>query len=250
MSNKEDLQAINGYVVSRSQPAPGAPEQVMSRWRALVSKWKGWYPGVMSSWYVSDSDLANGKAIRDALMRNQNPDAWQWVQETAADKPDRKPYAERPKAPKPTDKPWEAKGLTYGYSYTLKLQKEINAAGYQPPLKIDGDYGPKTKAGHEWLKAKKAGKKVDKTAQKAADQIKVSQGLPASKPKSEPVAPAPDEEVVAPPQMFLGVPVNMKTVLGAAAGAVAGFAGAGPIGAVLGIPAGFLATGEVLKELR
>lgn len=31
-----------------------------------------------------------------------------------------------------------------------KLQREINAAGYEPPLVVDGIWGPKTEAGNKW----------------------------------------------------------------------------------------------------
>lgn len=129
MSNKEDLAAIDNYVRNRSAPAPGAPPAVIAKWQQLVAQWKSWHPKVASSWYVSDADLANAKAVRNALMKNQNPDAWQYVQETAADKPDRKKWIDRPKAPKPTKKPWEKKGLTY----EQKVKAAADKAAKPPP---------------------------------------------------------------------------------------------------------------------
>lgn len=110
---RSDLDAINNYVEGRSEPAAGAPVEITDRWKELRNMWRKFYLKTTSSLYVSDADLAKAKNIRNMLMYNQNPDAWKYVQETAADKPDRKPYHERPEAPGKQKKPWEKKGLTY-----------------------------------------------------------------------------------------------------------------------------------------
>jgi len=253
MSNKDDLKAIDTYVRLRSAPAPGAPAKVVNEWQRLRAKWISWYPGVISSWYVSDSDLAHGKAIRDALMRNQNPDAWEYVQETAADKPDRKEYTTRPEAPKPTSKPWEKKGLERSPAAVRALQERINAAGYSPPLKVDGKYGSATKAAEVWLANKKMVDAEDSAAKVAVAQIKADAGLPKGppptlKPKDEPKV---TEALTSPPvRTILGYRVDPRTVAGAAIGAVGGFLAGGPVGAVLGAPAGFVGVGEALNLLR
>ena len=36
-----------------------------------------------------------------------------------------------------------------------QVQTAINKAGYQPPLTVDGAYGPKTKAGIQWIQEQK-----------------------------------------------------------------------------------------------
>lgn len=253
MSNKDDLQAINDYVKNRSAPAAGAPDAVVRKWEALKSQWDRWYPGVISSFYVSDSDLSHGKAIRNALMQNQNPDAWQWAKEVAADQPGRKAYADRPDAPVSGKKPWERKGLTY--SGKLKsaadvkaLQQRINAAGYQPPLKVDGKYGKATQAGEMWLNrqkpledaaAKDAAKEVAKDP--AAQAVAMLGGKPKPKPAPPPATtkPADADKALAAPYHLLGVPVNAKSVLSAVAGTAAGWLAGGPVGAAIGIPAGW-----------
>lgn len=253
MSNKQDLQAINDYVKTRSAPAPGAPGEVVRKWEALKSQWDRWYPGVVASWYVSDDDVKHAKAIRNALMQNQNPDAWQWAQEGAADQPDkRKPWSERGDAPVSGKKPWERKGLTYSgklktSEHVKELQRQINAAGYQPPLKVDGKYGEGTKKGERWMNAQKPlgegqqnvpAKKPDPAAQAVA-----MLGGPKPKPAvpaTGPVPGKPTEKPVTPePYRLLGVPVGIKSVVAAVAGTGAGWLAGGPIGAVVGIPVGW-----------
>lgn len=111
--NKENLEAYNIYAITRSQPAPGAPADVMKRWAELRNQWTAFYNKVSGSFYVSNDDIEIARSIKNNLQQNQNPDAWQYVQETAADKPDRKAYKDRPDAPGKQAKPWEKKGLTY-----------------------------------------------------------------------------------------------------------------------------------------
>lgn len=253
MSNKDDLQAIGDYVMNRSRPAPGAPASVFSKWNSYRTQWMKWYPGVTSSWYVSDADVARGRSIRNALMQNQDPDTWQYVQETAADKPGRKPHDQRPDAPVAGKKPWERKGLTYSGKYKTRaavedLQRRINAAGYQPPLKVDGKYGKGTQAGEAWLSLQSA-------AKQAAQQI-AAETKPATPPK--PATPKPQAEpAAAPPKKngkekvaglsILGIPVNVRTVAGAVAGAVGGFMVA-PVAALVGAPIGFAAVGKLFPS--
>lgn len=245
VSNRDDLAAMNSYVTSRSRPAAGAPPEIIKKWEALVAQWKNFYGKTMGSWYVSDSDLATGKSIRNALMQNQNPDAWKYVQETAADKPGRKPFSQRPDAPKPTKDPWKAKGLTYSGKYRTgedvkALQRNINAAGYKPPLKVDGKYGPSTQAGERWLSLQSA--QTDKAAKEAAQQIAQQQKPQAQqKPKISPAEAAQQsvEPAKVAPSLF-GIPLNVKTIAGAAVGAVGGLVSGGMVGAALGTPLGFL----------
>jgi peptidoglycan hydrolase-like protein with peptidoglycan-binding domain len=35
-----------------------------------------------------------------------------------------------------------------------KLQSRLNAVGFTPPLKVDGDYGPRTEEGVKWFQGK------------------------------------------------------------------------------------------------
>lgn len=251
MSNKDDLQAINTYVKTRSAPPAGAPAPVVRKWESLKAQWDRWYPGVISSWYVSDSDLAHGKSIRNALMQNQNPDAWQWAKETAADQPNRKSFADRPDAPVSDKAPWKRKGLTY--SGKLKstadvkaLQMRINAAGYKPPLKVDGKYGKGTQAGERWMNAQKPlegqtpqpnipAEKVDPAAQAVA-----MLGGPKPKPPAPPEPKAADLLPAKPPLSLFGVPIGVKSVLTTVVGTGAGWFAGGPVGAAIGIPVGFL----------
>lgn len=248
MSNKEDLQAMNNYVRDRSAPAAGAPKTIVDEWDRLRAKWNNWYPGIMSGWYVGDSDLAHGKAIRDALSRNQNPDAWEYVQRTAADKPDRLPYQDRPDAPGPQTKPWVGVGLKKSSTQVKALQEAVNAAGYKPALKVDGKYGPGTKAGEKWLALRGAAVKTEAVAKAAVAQVRSGLGLPKKTlPKEEKKV----EAVPLPPATtILGIPINPKTVAGGVVGAVGGFLTGGPIGAAIGIPAGFLGVGAVTKGTK
>lgn len=254
MSNKEDLQAINGYVTTRSAPAAGAPADVIKKWQAHVAQWNRWYPGVIGSWYVSDADLANGKAIRDALMKNQNPDAWQWVKESSDPK---KAWADKPNAPVAGKKPWEQKGLTYSDKLKSKadvvaLQKRINAAGYKPALKVDGKYGKGTQAGERWLSLQQ---KQPEPVKPPTDPAVLAAALLApppvmkkaavSAPKKVAAKPTPKVEakvaaVVAP--NILGIPLNIKSALTTAAGTAAGWVAGGPVGAAIGVPVGFVAS--------
>lgn len=75
-SNRDELDAMNSYVQNRSAPAPGAPGEVIRKWELYKRQWDDWYRKVTSSWYVSDSDLANARSIRNALMQNQNSSTW------------------------------------------------------------------------------------------------------------------------------------------------------------------------------
>lgn len=253
VSNRDDLQAINSYVMNRSAPAAGAPAAVVSKWQALQNQWKSWYPGIMSSFYVSDSDLASGKSRRNALMQNQDPDAWAWAQESAADKPGRKAYSQRADAPVSGKEPWKKKGLTYSGKYKTaadvkELQKRINAAGYAPPLKVDGKYGPGTQAGERWLSLQ--GVKADRAADVAQKDIAAIQKGKPPPSKKAPVAPA---EPAGPPPAaaglsLFGIPINVASVLGAAAGVAGGFLAGGPVGAAIGTPVGFLGAAKLFPE--
>jgi hypothetical protein len=252
VSNRDDLSAINSYVTSRSQPAAGAPPEIIKKWEALVAQWKNFYSKTMASWYVSDADLATGKSIRNALMQNQNPDAWKYVQETAADKPGRKPHAQRPDAPKASKDPWKAKGLTYSGKYrsgedVKVLQRKINAAGYTPPLKVDGKYGPGTQAGERWLSLQ--GGQTEKAAKEAAKEIaRQSSGAPKPKVKPATAEPADTTTPPKPGLSLLGIPVNLNSMLGAAAGLAGGLASGGPIGAAIGTPLGFLGAAKLFPK--
>lgn len=48
-------------------------------------------------------------------------------------------------------------GVSYDSDPTVlkRVQTEINAMGYSPPLVVDGAYGPKTKAGIQWAQSQK-----------------------------------------------------------------------------------------------
>ncbi len=252
MSNKDDLQAINSYVKTRSAPPAGAPDAVVRKWEALKRQWESWYPGVIGSWYVSDSDLSHAKSIRNALMQNQNPDAWQWAKESAADQPNRKAFADRPDAPKLSKTPWKREGLTY--SGKLKstadvkaLQTRINAAGYKPPLKVDGKYGKGTQAGERWLNAQKpldGEKPVVPNVQEKADPAAQAVAMLGAKPKPAPDPPSPkpatESPLAKPPLSLFGIPIGVKSALTTVVGTGAGWLAGGPVGAAIGIPVGFL----------
>lgn len=243
MASMSDIDAINDYVMNRSQPAAGAPLEVMDKWSSGVQQWKGFYSKMKAAWYISDSDLATAKAIRNKLMQNQNPDSWQYVQETAADiaANKMKSHAEKPDAPGEKAKPWVAEGLTYSGKYKTPaqvsaLQKEINAAGYKPPLKVDGKYGPATQAGEKWLNLQKAGKAAETEIKKTA----ATAGTTAPTPPKQPT-PTAEKVVTKAPPRILGFPITVSSVVGAVAGGAVGFvAGGGPLGAVIGIPTGFV----------
>lgn len=84
MSNSDDLKAINTWVQNSSKPASTADASAISKWQSLKASWDSWYPGVISSWYVSDNDLANGRAKRDALQKNKDLASYVYVQQTVA----------------------------------------------------------------------------------------------------------------------------------------------------------------------
>jgi hypothetical protein len=257
MSAREDLNAINDYVQNRSAPAPGAPPSVVAKWQQLVSQWNTFYNNTISSWYISDSDVAKAKSIRNALMQNQNPDAWEYAQETAADKPGRKIWAHRPDAPAPSTTPWVKKGLMYpgrSPAEVMELQQRINAAGYMPPLKVDGKYGPATRKGEEWLKLREnAGKAASKISYQQASYSKKKKTT--SEPKLEPTKVEPvtpkekDPELIAKRVEVLGMPITGKTILGAIAGATVG-SFISPLAAIVGAPVGFLTTASFFPDYQ
>lgn len=239
MSNKSDLLSINSYVTGRSAPAAGAPADVVRRWEALKSQWDNWFPGVASSWYVSDSDLAHAKSIRNSMMWNSDPRNWKDVPGGHAEDI-AVAMASGP------DKPGMKKGLVPSQYMSkegiMELQRRINAAGYQPPLKVDGKYGKGTQAGERWLKARGSGspnipaKKPDPAAQAVA-----MLGGPKPKPSAAmpPTAKTPEKPAAPEPYRLLGVPVGVKSVVAAVAGTGAGWLAGGPVGAAIGIPVGW-----------
>lgn len=249
MSNRDDLQSMNSYVQNRSQPAAGAPASVMQRWQTYKAQWDSWFPGVMSSWYVSDGDLAHGRRLRDSMMWNQNPANWKTSPGSVASTP-----------AKSTKK--MEKGLVspkYQSKDSIKaLQLKINAAGYKPPLKLDGKWGKATAKGHEWLKAKESFQGASEQLKSEMASASMTLPTPAKPPpfvESNPTPKISADEVkraAADPQRaiartLLGLPINIRTVAGAAVGAAAGFAIA-PIAAALGAPIGFAAAAKLLPE--
>ena len=242
MSNKSDLLSINSYVSGRSAPPPGAPADVVRRWEALKTQWDNWFPGVASSWYVSDSDLAHAKSIRNSMMWNNDPKNWKDVSGGHAEDIATAMRDE----PKKKGVPSLQKGLVpsrYMSKEGIKdLQRRINAAGYRPPLVVDGKYGKGTQAGERWLKARESGQNIPATKPDPAAQAVAMLGGPKPKP-AEPAAPAPGkptEKPAAPePYRLLGVPVGIKSVVAAVAGTGAGWLAGGPVGAAIGIPVGW-----------
>lgn len=242
MSNKSDLESMNSYVENRSAPAAGAPASVVSRWEAYRSQWRAWYPGVVGSWYVSDSDLKHAKLLRNSMMWNQNPANWN-VDPGGVASSD-------------TDKPKMKKGLVPSKHLSKQgiadLQKRINAAGYTPPLKVDGKYGKATKAGELWLRSRESeSPNVPAKRPDPAEQAVAMLGGPRPKPRPSAApspatpsatpakAPAKSEAVAAAPYSVLGVPVGIKSVVAAVAGTGAGWLAGGPVGAAIGIPVGW-----------
>lgn len=249
MSNKDDIRAIDDYVRNRSRPAAGAPQGVIDKWSNLTTKWSSWYPGVSGSWYVSDSDLANAKAIRSALMQNQNPDAWEWVQKTAADQPNRPAHRDRPGPIGKQSRPWERTKPMKTKAQVKELQIRLNAMGWKPPLKADGIYGAKTKAAEAAMLGKPAAVQTQEAASAASKSIAAAQqprpkGPPKAKPKDEPVAIPPPGYAASTGAAITGVldrVGGLKTVAGAALGGVGGFFLGGPAGAAAGfLSGGFL----------
>jgi hypothetical protein len=190
---------------------------------------------VVSSWYVSDSDLAHGKAIRNSLMWNQNPKNWKDVSGGHAEDIASAMLDERSRKG-----PSMRKGLVPSHAMSKEgiadLQRRINAAGYSPPLTVDGKYGKRTQAGEAWLRA------GGYAAKEAAKQIaeKPVAGKPAAVPSAKEAQKAAEAATASLGPSLLGVPINLKSALSTAAGAAAGWFAGGPVGTVVGIPLGFL----------
>jgi len=78
MSNKEDLQAIDNYIRSRSFPTENNdPTELpltvrMGRWNDLILKWNPWQYKVANSFYISDQDILTAKSKRNDFMYNKN----------------------------------------------------------------------------------------------------------------------------------------------------------------------------------
>lgn len=84
--NRDDLDAINAYVVGLPQRADAlqvagkVSKSKYDKFQQLYQDWKGFYQYVTSSWYVSDSDLAAAKKRRDDMNMLLMPEATKWVQ--------------------------------------------------------------------------------------------------------------------------------------------------------------------------
>jgi hypothetical protein len=93
MSNKEDLQAIDNYIRSRSFPTENNdPTELpltvrMGRWNELLTKWNPWHYKVSNSFFISDQDILTAKTKRNDFMYNKNAKAKTKVDAQSKDAP-------------------------------------------------------------------------------------------------------------------------------------------------------------------
>lgn len=267
MSNKDELVAINSYVQTRSQPKQGAPAKTMDTWRGLKSSWDSWYPGVINSWYVSDEDLANGKARRNALMKNADPASYEFVQQniaagTAGDAP-------KPASVEQAKHYWATHASAAKMPYkqgmhgpdVMAIQRIVGASP-------DGNWGPKTTSA---VKLWQTLHHLSPTGIWGIDEVRASSGTQnvvlASNDHSQ-AAPAAAATIAAnqlkPVPGFIpegGLPgkpkdsaamikpenlwLKPKPLIGAGLGAVIGGLAFGPVGVAVGAAAGLIGGKEI-----